>query len=64
MLLNLKIKKCINQGEINAITTIIGNLVFPRVDIKSDMMLLNFLRTIWPNMNLPYKYEYELESNF
>jgi hypothetical protein len=49
-------------SEINAITTVIGNLVFPRVDIKSDLMFLNYLRTIWPTMKLPYKYEYELES--
>lgn len=48
--------------EVNIVSSVVANLMFPRTDIRSDMILLYFLKTIWPSIKLPYKYHYEFEN--
>lgn len=49
--------------EKNAIAIAISNSIFPRLDAKSKIMLMSYIRTAWKHVKLPLRHQLAITDN-
>ncbi|CAF0814108.1 unnamed protein product [Brachionus calyciflorus] len=52
-----------NKDEREAIVQVFSNYILPRIDKNSGKMLFNYLKSIWPDVEMAYKNEFLLEND-
>lgn len=48
--------------EKDAIATVFASVLFSRINSSSGKLLLSLMKTLWPDIKLPYKYDYLFKS--
>lgn len=48
--------------EKNTMASVLLNALFTRLSLNGAVMLISYLKATWPDIKLPYKYEYLLQN--